>query len=133
MPKKEKTFEKKEELSAPFNAAVACLMRIDDCLKRFYDTSKSDDPCDMLVLKRRIAKEIIIQSSPLLKAEKVNELMKEIRGIKVGIDTRGFAVFSSDVADKIDDVVIKVQSYLQDAGNYLMPSLKDPRFTWGQG
>ena len=128
----EDKFRRKEEVaSAPFNSAVACLMRIDDCLKRFYFASKLEGS-DMQIFKKRLAKELIIQASPLLKNENVEELMKEIREIKLKVNSNGFVRFSSEVTDKIDDVVIKTQRYLQEDGRYIMPSTKDPRFTWSQ-
>ena len=128
MEKKETKSISKEEVQAPFNVAIATLMRIDDLLKTYSSIIPKNLDFDGDEIRHHrgiVIRDLIVQSAPLLKSEKTKELMEDFK--KINKENEKFV----ELQLELDNLMIKVQQELQEAGKYLMPSAKDPRFNWG--
>lgn len=135
----EKDTNKLGEKVAPFNAAIACLMRIDVCLSNYSECSNKfrDDFYQEVLQRQKIAFDLIVLSSPLLQSKQIEKLLGKTKKIKFKTKptyegSRSKKITNLiEVRSELNEVVILCQKYLQDEGKYLMPSSKDPRFNWG--
>jgi len=120
--------DKKEEgETGAFNTALATLMRLDKLLTRYFEiSSEFTNLGKVQFYKKVITKDLIIQSTPLIKSEQVNELMESVNHVKIKIQDPSNPVFipiaDEEVEKELDQIVILIQQYLQKEGKYLMPS-----------
>lgn len=127
------------EEKAPFNMAIATLMRIDAILTRIYEIEQNImlDIHTRQSQKLLLVKELFMQSAGLLTAAQIEKHQEEILNlkpveiqtlIKYGMITRtnGMRVIYDEVLEKtLNEFIIIVQICLQNQ-KYLMPPRKDP-------
>lgn len=131
--------------SAPFNMAIATLMRLDavltDMKKISMAIALSDsdgDKASSLAIKISLARQFYIFASPLIpdgKKEKIKVSVNRInmpKGYKTNNDPINpqkylTEYYSPNVDEMIDIFIIEVSEVLQKEG-YFMPSQKDVRF-----
>lgn len=125
---------------APFNMAIATLMRIDDILKKIYDLEQNMliDKNIRQAQKVLLVKELFIQSAGLLTETQrslhqeniLNLNPVEVQTIKrFGSSSKlnGMKVIFNEALEKtLNNFIILVQVCLQDE-KYLMPPRKDPK------
>jgi len=139
--------DKKIPDSAPFNMAIATLMRLDAILTDIKNIameglSKSSkiNMQESQRIKFNLVKQFFIQSIPLLKKEQINSLKEKLNNITfpelennnlVNYKKQKIANSYNPTMDKkMNNFIINVQLKLQEAGNYFMPPKNDPRFGW---
>ena len=124
--------------SAPFNMAIATLMRIDGVLKQI--TEVSSNPIMPLGIKQgmkvNLVKQLFIQSSPLLPSEVVLRLKMQVDKIKpnnvlIGYGSGGVVkreenktIYNEDLEYQLDFLTVEIQRELQKE-KYFMPPRKD--------
>lgn len=140
MVKEEK--DRRDEVSAPFNMALASLERINDLLIQLtiFSTNQKGDNNYFLYQKFKIIKQLYLTAVPLINDKvKKTALKKELDGLfnsffhKVNLKGRRIlACRDGDMDYKLDDLQEHIQEVLQ-TEKYFMPSKNDPKYSWGQG
>jgi len=133
------------EEKAPFNMAIATLMRIDSILTRIYEVEQNMMINIHQIQSQKIllVKELYMQSAGLLTVKQREENQNKILNLKpveiqtlqkFGMITRtnGKRPFYSETLEKtLNEFIIIVQICLQDQ-KFLMPPRKDPSKIVGQ-
>lgn len=130
-------------LSAPFNMAIATLMRLSGILEKI--TLVGIDPMLNENLKQQtkvyLVKQFFVQASPLLTVEVVTKYEKIFNSIRpnermVATTRSGIikkkevkSLFDWDLEEKLDKFLLDIQTELQNE-KYFMPPKNDPRFGW---
>lgn len=134
---------KKEKLNAPFNMAVDTLQRCGEILRDIKNLSATPylDIFSKQIEKINLVKQFFANCSPLLSEKTVKKYMfilaiepsnKREVNIKNQIQYLKPS-FNFKLDTKLDTILVNLQRELQKEGNYLMPSRKDPKYSWGQG
>lgn len=153
----DKFVPKRDDLSAPFNLALATLEKMHNILKLIslassgYSHDEDGNLTGMSAgeaqhLKVKLVKQLFIQSIPLFDKntnEWQDKMLNRIRTIKPLFRTRYtfnghksipsgiIEIYSQVIDDELDDITIEIQRELQQE-RYFMPSKADPRFSWGE-
>ena len=131
-----------QEGSAPFNMAIATLMRVDKILQELAALSAMQFP-DYSVYcqtKLKMIRQLYLAAVPLINdVEGKKGLKKCLKkadsffGTKVHPNTRKRSLTCDENTDeKLDIIVEFIQETLQKE-KYFMPPKDDPRFSWRQG
>ena len=133
--------------AAPFNAAIDCLMRLSKLIQDIRKVSTEYTLYTDIIgirlnagqaqhIKHRLVKQLIVQAIPLLtddsrkslwdRIQKIKPKIKETMNSKTGKDSNVYEVFDEGIENKLDDIVFRVQSDLQEKGKFFMPPRKDP-------
>ena len=132
--------QEEERIAGAFNSAVATLERIDGVLKNIHSlsirTGRSISAGSSQSLKLKYAKDLLLISSPLLKPEQIKGLRTKLKSIKFTLGKTNWRnekmiIYSREVNDELDDIIIEIQVFLQENGGYMMPSSSDARYSWG--
>ncbi|MHA2019063.1 MAG: hypothetical protein ACTSXY_12415 [Promethearchaeota archaeon] len=133
-----------QQSSAPFNMAVATLMRLDAILtdiKNIVREGLSKNSRLQLVeaqrIKYNLVKQFFIQAIPLLRKDDIESLKKDLEGVSFNtkelseIEKRKVATsYSPKLENKMNDFLMEIQLKLQASGNYFMPPKGDPKYSW---
>jgi len=132
------TDENKSE--APFNMAVASLMRLDAILTDIKNISLTQSTNNLSRssgqhLKLKLVKDFFLQSVPLIKPENLEEIKNKVfalkpsyRDLKKDNPSLGkIPAFSETLETSLDEMLIEIQVILQSNGVF-MPSKKDRLF-----
>lgn len=132
--------------SAPFNAAVATLMRLDSVINQMGITSMAmaqgiTPEGNGLHMRFNLLRQLFIQSCPLLNEKDEKELKPKVMGLappqsKSKTDSYGNVTSSGIMYDQkldmaIDELEMEIENALQSEG-YFMPSKADPKRSWGR-
>jgi len=135
--------DKEPKQGAPFNMAVATLMRLDSILTDIKNVamqglskeSKINLP-EAQRIKLNLIRQFFIQAIPLLKEEDIETLKTKLKGmVPKGLDNKNRREkignsYSSFAEEKMNDFIMEVQLKLQSSGNYFMPPKGDVRYGW---
>lgn len=136
----EDSYKKQDDIGAPFNMAVASLMRIHDILKDITKYSMSSfntnmPPGPIQHMKYRLVRQLYVQSVPLMKNDDKGPLVKELDSIQLKREVTPTGVvtelYDHEVEKKLDQLICKIEEALQVQG-YFMPPKSDPRFGWAE-
>lgn len=137
------------ENQAPFNMALATLMRCDEILKHYtvVQTGKdyrSGEPLGSatarVLLKHQLLLAFIISTMPLLKKdsrERVKQLKKELpifveeKWTTINGVQKQVSIPIKDADDILDDSLIEIEELLQKE-SYFMPPKDDPRHSFAR-
>lgn len=118
---------------APFNMALNTLESIRDWIDKIADLSvgfvagQRVDPNEMIVIKHRMVKQLIMLTTPLLTPrdlEEIEEFYSEIKLAKGDVRDasgihRGVSVYSQKVDYDLDECAQGIQKSLQDSGHFM--------------
>ncbi len=125
---------------APFNMALSTLEKIHKSLMEITHLTLIKDQHS----KFRMIKQLHLQSSFLITSKDGKKSMKGIKEkltkiklpfiqvMRYGRFVKMEEDFNQKLDYDLDDFVEQICSLLQNSGNYLMPSTKDPRYNWKQ-
>lgn len=125
----------KEITQAPFNMALNTLESIRDWIDKIAEISiciyagAKIDPNEMIVLKHRMVKQLIMLATPLLEKdflEEIEEYYSEIKLAKGNVRRgtgwdRGIPVYTTEIDYDLDECVQGIEKALQESGHF-MPS-----------
>lgn len=134
---------KSEEAAAPFNSAVATLMRLDRILIEIKDLvmNKELTNSGKHYKKYRLIKELFVQSYPLIEPDRRNKIKEMINNFKFKTQTlkkREWSdiigdyhqpvvrLFSEEKEDELNEIIMELEDALQEKGHF-MPSAQDKR------
>jgi len=127
---------------AVFNMAIATLEKVHSLLMFYSEVSITPrkNPSELIVNKFNIAKQLMIQTIPLLKKEDRAESKERFSKIQLKpgwIENRytqkqELSYYNPVTENELDDYIIFLQELLQETHNYFMPSSKDARYGWKQ-
>jgi len=141
----QKKEERQEGVSAPFNMAIATLMRIDQILKDIKETERKTSVNPNIKeriprgyaqhQKYRLTKQLYLQSIPLLKKNQKEQIKKKFSEIKLKYVTIKPCIspeytaesYVPEIDDQLDEIIALVQESLQEQ-RYFMPLSEDPSF-----
>lgn len=120
---------------APFNAAIATLMRLDNIFSSITSIMQNMELSKGTRQHRKydLVRQLVVQAMPLISnATAKKEVMESLKNIKPlfiaskphkpnRLDTPGYSL---EVEDQIDDLIIKVEETLQILG-FFMPEKKE--------
>lgn len=150
-PEEPSLFE--ENIGAPFNMAIATLMKIHGVTKGIVVASafspESEDDARFLFpgkaqhTKYRLVKQFFVQSVPLLDQKKTTEWQEEMLNRiweikpKIGERVSGkkivghYPIYDEQIERELDRITIEIEKKLQEEG-YFMPPKSDVRYSWRQ-
>lgn len=131
-----------ESSGAPFNFALATLMRINSIIELIGRVNLMGEERSQFI-KLDLIKQLFIQSIPLInKQETKDALKKKIDDLKLpepkkifdlnGTFVRYEVTFDSKAEAALDKLEVDIQEALQAEGAYFMPTRSDPRYSWKQ-
>lgn len=146
------SYQNPNDNQAPFNMAVATLMRLDEILKEYKKISilleaGQDENGNIvnkeifLAMKIKTAKQLFINAIPLIAKEdqktECKNLLKDLnvpmRSIAVNDPNNPHKIptpyYDSKIENLCDNFVMKVEEILQEE-KYFMPPKNDPRFAF---
>lgn len=125
-----------ENQGAPFNSAIACLMRLDgiliDIKNLVLKTGKEFDKGFAQQRKYYLVRQFYVQATPLIKNEddrkKIKEMLGKIKleysdGLNHGFPCK-YPSYSFQIENALDEIIITIEESLQRDGFY-MPSKDD--------
>jgi len=146
----EEDFLEKKEAAAPFNFAIATLMRINDILKDITSIEKRTGILNeqnlekrlpdglSLNIKYKLVWQLFTQATPLLKETQQTKIETELEKIKpknqIGNNQTAediqYQIFSYSLKTdlELNKIMILIQKSLQSNGSFFMPNKEDPRF-----
>lgn len=123
-------YESEYSDEAPFNFAIATLMRLDDILKKILMFSTNANGSSQHV-KYRLVRQLFFQSAVLIKDIKVkNKLMAKLITLEpkhthktddAGRVTGTIEYYDHDINNKLDEYILEIQEALQKSGSFFMP------------
>ncbi len=134
----EDSYKKPDDIGAPFNMAVASLMRIHDILKLITKYSMSSfntslPPGPIQHMKYRLVRQLYVQSVPLMKKESKKPIKDTLNSIKLSREVTPSKnvteLYDHKVEMELDDCICEIEEALQVQG-YFMPPKSDPRHSW---
>lgn len=139
-----------KEAAAPFNFAIATLMRINDILKDITAIEKKTGIINdhnlekrlpdglALSVKYKLVWQLFTQATPLLQKKQETDIEKELNSIEPKhqldnnrkIEDIQYQTFSYSLKTdlKLNKIMILIQKSLQANGSFFMPNKEDPRF-----
>ena len=116
-----------EVQEAKFNFALSSLQRIHELLQSITTLAKNPEVsgADLQVLKRRLIKQLLVQSIVLLHKDDSKKIIEKVEGIKLKINTHGFVVYSLELDNKLDDCVMDIQISMQKHGKFFIQDKED--------
>ena len=136
----------KTQETAPFNAAVATLMRIDSIINQLGITSMAmaqgiTPEGNGLLMRFNLLQQLFIQSCPLLTEKDEAELKPKVMNLlrpqrrrttdNYGNITSNEIMYDSKLDMQINELEMEIENALQAEG-YFMPSKADPKYSWGK-
>lgn len=124
----------KEEIKqAPFNMALNTLESIRDWLDKIAELSigiiagERIDPNELIIIKHKMVKQLIMLSTPLLEPkylEEVETFFKKIKidrgDIRVGQGwARGIKIYTEKIDYELDECVQGLEKALQESGHFM--------------
>lgn len=127
--------DKPEIRQAPFNMALNTLESIRDWLDKIAELSigfiggERIDPNEIIVIKHRMVKQLIMLATPLLEKQFLEEIEDFFSKIKVTKGTfktgehfhRNVPVYTQEIDYELDECVHGIEKALQESGHF-MPS-----------
>ena len=125
--------EDKEIRQAPFNMALNTLESIRKWIDKIAEISLSIiqgerlDPNEMIVIKHKMVKQLIMLSTPLLEAEFLEEIEEFFSKIKITLGTvkvngglaKNTPIYTVAVDYELDECVQGTQKALQESGHFM--------------
>lgn len=117
---------------APFNMAIATLMRLDSILKQIRGVASNyvQDSFEKQKIYLDLVKQFFINSIPLLDEEDVKDNKDKILNLKIKTkkevksgSQRVVYSYDKDLEKQLNDILIDLQTKLK---KYFMPKSKDP-------
>lgn len=140
------TQERKDQLTAPFNSAIDCLMRMGDILRDICNNDANSNLPDEIKQKNKVARvrDFYVCANALLKAEvmdkykerveKLQHLSKPVIRNNAGVmkrTTEKKIEFSYELDNELNEILVLIQRDMAEEGLF-MPPKNDPRFSWKQ-
>ena len=126
-----KTTTEQEDNKAPFNFAIASLMRVHEILRDIKNISLNKEKLPNGIMQKKklkLTRDLCVQCSPLIKNKEVrNELWDELKETKMVLKkvTQTMTpyimpIFKQETEDQLDEIIMKIEDELQTSG-YFMP------------
>lgn len=125
-------YDKEREIEAPFNMAIATLMRLDNILKQltYLDTMYPRDSIEKQKIHLGLIKQLYINSASLLNETEIKNYkevlelsLKQKTGIKAGSQKHNY-IYDPKLELRLNEIAIELQQKLK---RFFMPPTKDPR------
>ena len=125
--------EEPERTQAPFNMALYTLESIRKWIDRIAEVSvgviggEKIDPNELIVIKYRMVKQLIMLSTPLLSEKELAEIEEYFSEIKLHISDvwsgskwiKNIPVYTTEVDYDLDECVQGIEKALQDSGHFM--------------
>jgi len=122
-----------ERTQAPFNMALYTLESIRKWIDRIAEVSvgviggEKIDPNELIVIKYRMVKQLIMLSTPLLSEKELAEIEEYFAEIKLHISDvwsgskwiKNVPVYTTEVDYDLDECVQGIEKALQDSGHFM--------------
>jgi len=122
-----------ERTQAPFNMALYTLESIRKWIDRIAEVSvgvvmgEKIDPNELIVIKHRMVKQLIMLSTPLLSEKELAEIEEYFAEIKLHISNvwngtkwiKNIPVYTTEVDYDLDECVQGIEKALQDSGHFM--------------
>lgn len=130
--------QKRDGLAAPFNMAIATLMRINEILQNITQVSAMPlDPITISYTKYKMLQQLYLAAVPLIEnvatKKKIKEEIFKMKSEFFIINHRGQKKRNcyDNTEERIDSIIETILEALQ-IDKYFMPPKNDPRYSWKQ-
>tara|TARA_Y100000310_G_C20701481_1_gene830379 strand:- start:2375 stop:2782 length:408 start_codon:yes stop_codon:yes gene_type:complete len=123
----------KEIRQAPFNMALNTLESIRDWIDKIAELSigivggNRIDPNELIVIKHRMVKQLIMLSTPLLESQFLEEIEEFFSAIKITKGNvrvgngwnRNVPIYTTEIDYELDECVHGIEKALQESGHFM--------------